>query len=216
MDPYQKIFGDDRNKKCQKCLNHGHWTYECTKKAAYLYKPSMSVRGERRCMPVQSSLYDEPPSYNIRKSRKWDQNPVKKTEETVKQEKEESEVVREEQIEKVASPVIETEKEPGELNKEEKTGLLAQVKIKESPEQKEPRKGLLSQIKVEEKKSSSPSIQSIREPSSSISSLDSDRNTRNRHKHNKTQRRRRKRSQSSQSSLDSIRSDRKRKRKRYN
>jgi hypothetical protein len=29
--------------QCQKCLEFGHWTYECTKENKYLYRPSRTM-----------------------------------------------------------------------------------------------------------------------------------------------------------------------------
>lgn len=29
--------------QCQKCLKHGHWTYECKNSQAYLYRPSRTT-----------------------------------------------------------------------------------------------------------------------------------------------------------------------------
>lgn len=29
-----------KNPKCQRCLEEGHWSYECTNPPAYVYRPS--------------------------------------------------------------------------------------------------------------------------------------------------------------------------------
>ena len=31
------------SKNCQKCFSSDHWTYECTNKAKYLYRPSRTT-----------------------------------------------------------------------------------------------------------------------------------------------------------------------------
>jgi hypothetical protein len=31
------------NQKCQKCLEVGHWTYQCTNKRKYLHRPSRTT-----------------------------------------------------------------------------------------------------------------------------------------------------------------------------
>lgn len=34
--------------RCQKCLEHGHWSYECTGKRKYLYRPSRSTELKKK------------------------------------------------------------------------------------------------------------------------------------------------------------------------
>ncbi|KAG7262693.1 hypothetical protein CRUP_026057, partial [Coryphaenoides rupestris] len=37
-----------QNVRCQKCLEFGHWTYECTGKRKYLYRPSRTVEMNKK------------------------------------------------------------------------------------------------------------------------------------------------------------------------
>uniref|UniRef100_A0A8C4NKW1 Zinc finger protein n=1 Tax=Eptatretus burgeri TaxID=7764 RepID=A0A8C4NKW1_EPTBU len=41
----RKAEADRQNVKCQKCLEIGHWTYECKGKQKYVYRPSRTVHG---------------------------------------------------------------------------------------------------------------------------------------------------------------------------
>ncbi|MCJ8740509.1 hypothetical protein PDJAM_G00059760, partial [Pangasius djambal] len=34
--------------RCQKCLEQGHWSYECTGKRKYLYRPSRTTELKKR------------------------------------------------------------------------------------------------------------------------------------------------------------------------
>uniref|UniRef100_A0A8C3CC00 Zinc finger CCHC-type containing 10 n=1 Tax=Cairina moschata TaxID=8855 RepID=A0A8C3CC00_CAIMO len=50
--------------RCQKCLEFGHWTYECTGKRKYLHRPSRTAQlakvlkeKEKRLLLQQSSMY---------------------------------------------------------------------------------------------------------------------------------------------------------------
>ena len=36
------------NVRCQKCLEKGHWTYECTGKRKYTYRPSRTKEMNKR------------------------------------------------------------------------------------------------------------------------------------------------------------------------
>lgn len=64
MDHYSRIFGKTTEQQCQKCLGTDHWTYECTKPTAYLYRPSVTIRSENPQVPIEIEEEDEPPSYN--------------------------------------------------------------------------------------------------------------------------------------------------------
>ena len=62
---------------CQICLNKGHWTYECEKKRAYLYRPSAMTLYNNRKLGIPSSIDQsqrkkiKPPKYRIgRRDRK--------------------------------------------------------------------------------------------------------------------------------------------------
>ncbi|KAG6941112.1 zinc finger CCHC-type containing 10, partial [Chelydra serpentina] len=44
--PVESVMPVEANKqhvRCQKCLEFGHWTYECTGKRKYLHRPSRTV-----------------------------------------------------------------------------------------------------------------------------------------------------------------------------
>ncbi|TRY58916.1 hypothetical protein DNTS_003123, partial [Danionella cerebrum] len=34
--------------RCQKCLEYGHWSYECTGKRKYLYRPSRTAELKKK------------------------------------------------------------------------------------------------------------------------------------------------------------------------
>lgn len=37
-----------QNVRCQKCLEMGHWTYECTGKRKYLYRPTRTAEMKKK------------------------------------------------------------------------------------------------------------------------------------------------------------------------
>lgn len=67
--------------KCQKCLQYGHWTYECTNKRKYLYRESRTKKLAKKMKNAQSE------------AKVKEQEEIKNTEESVDadNEKEESE-----------------------------------------------------------------------------------------------------------------------------
>ncbi|XP_077121977.1 zinc finger CCHC domain-containing protein 10 isoform X1 [Ranitomeya variabilis] len=45
-----------QNVRCQKCLEMGHWSYECTGKRKYLYRPSRTVELKRTLKEKEARL----------------------------------------------------------------------------------------------------------------------------------------------------------------
>ena len=58
---------------CQICLNKGHWSYECTKKRAYLYRPSAMTKYKNKAevdspeRNVSSKKMKKMPKYRVGK-----------------------------------------------------------------------------------------------------------------------------------------------------
>ncbi|KAF1743118.1 hypothetical protein MXB_1777 [Myxobolus squamalis] len=40
MSQWAKTEEETKNARCQKCMQKGHWTYECTNPRKYLYRPT--------------------------------------------------------------------------------------------------------------------------------------------------------------------------------
>ena len=58
---------------CQICLNPGHWSYECEKKRAYLYRPSALTRYKNKSMNLTDNRKrsKKPPKYKaMRRDRR--------------------------------------------------------------------------------------------------------------------------------------------------
>ena len=53
---------ESNKQRCQKCLQYGHWTYECTNKRKYVHRPSRSavINKKRKLMANQNAL-EKPP-----------------------------------------------------------------------------------------------------------------------------------------------------------
>ena len=50
---------DKSNAQCQKCLEKGHWTYECTRKRKYVERPSRTQMLEKRIKQIQKERVNE-------------------------------------------------------------------------------------------------------------------------------------------------------------
>uniref|UniRef100_A0A8C9K6P3 Zinc finger CCHC-type containing 10 n=1 Tax=Panthera tigris altaica TaxID=74533 RepID=A0A8C9K6P3_PANTA len=67
--------------RCQKCLEFGHWTYECTGKRKYLHRPSRTAElkkalkeKENRLLLLQQRSFSPPHVYQHRRNcRKKDE-----------------------------------------------------------------------------------------------------------------------------------------------
>ena len=73
MDKYKITLRRKNPGICQICLNPGHWSYECEKKRAYLYRPSALTRYKNKIdkneNPTRQSK--KPPKYrSIRRDRR--------------------------------------------------------------------------------------------------------------------------------------------------
>lgn len=45
--------------RCQKCLEFGHWTYECTGKRKYLYRPSRTAEFKKALKEKENQLLQQ-------------------------------------------------------------------------------------------------------------------------------------------------------------
>uniref|UniRef100_A0A9J7YZM3 Zinc finger CCHC domain-containing protein 10 n=1 Tax=Cyprinus carpio carpio TaxID=630221 RepID=A0A9J7YZM3_CYPCA len=45
--------------RCQKCLEHGHWSYECTGKRKYLYRPSRTAELKKKLKDKENNPSDD-------------------------------------------------------------------------------------------------------------------------------------------------------------
>uniref|UniRef100_A0A3B3ZT08 Uncharacterized protein n=1 Tax=Periophthalmus magnuspinnatus TaxID=409849 RepID=A0A3B3ZT08_9GOBI len=43
-----------QNVRCQKCLEMGHWTYECTGKRKYVHRPSRTVEMKKKLKEIEN------------------------------------------------------------------------------------------------------------------------------------------------------------------
>ena len=57
------------NQQCQKCLQFGHWTYECKNQRAYVFRPSKTMQLKHPSLAPSPNL-DKPPK--IPKITDWD------------------------------------------------------------------------------------------------------------------------------------------------
>lgn len=57
------------NAQCQKCLEKGHWTYECTRKRKYVERPSRTQMLEKRIKQIQKQREDEEKTVNEQKKK---------------------------------------------------------------------------------------------------------------------------------------------------
>jgi hypothetical protein len=60
---------DSVNAQCQKCLEKGHWTYQCTRKRKYVERPSRTQVLEKRIKQLQKSQEDEEKNANENKKK---------------------------------------------------------------------------------------------------------------------------------------------------
>jgi hypothetical protein len=60
---------DSSNAQCQKCLEKGHWTYQCTRKRKYVERPSRTQLLEKRIKQLQKSQEDEEKNANELKKK---------------------------------------------------------------------------------------------------------------------------------------------------
>ena len=47
--------------QCQRCLQYGHWTYECINEPAYLYRPSRTQLFKNKQYTLPLIINEEPP-----------------------------------------------------------------------------------------------------------------------------------------------------------
>uniref|UniRef100_A0A673FNC2 Zinc finger, CCHC domain containing 10 n=1 Tax=Sinocyclocheilus rhinocerous TaxID=307959 RepID=A0A673FNC2_9TELE len=45
--------------RCQKCLEYGHWSYECSGKRKYLYRPSRTAELKKRLKDKEKNPSDD-------------------------------------------------------------------------------------------------------------------------------------------------------------
>lgn len=43
-----------QNVRCQKCLEMGHWTYECSGKRKYVHRPSRTVEMKKKLKEIEN------------------------------------------------------------------------------------------------------------------------------------------------------------------
>ncbi|XP_067899955.1 zinc finger CCHC domain-containing protein 10 isoform X1 [Heterodontus francisci] len=55
--------------RCQKCLEYGHWTYECTGKRKYLHRPSRTVQLKKTLKEKQNKLALPPSGQGITENK---------------------------------------------------------------------------------------------------------------------------------------------------
>jgi hypothetical protein len=60
---------DNSNAQCQKCLEKGHWTYQCTRKRKYVERPSRTQVLEKRIKQLQKNQEDEEKNANEKKKK---------------------------------------------------------------------------------------------------------------------------------------------------
>lgn len=60
---------DRSTAQCQKCLEKGHWTYECTRKRKYVERPSRTQMLEKRVKQIQKERDDEEKNANDAKKK---------------------------------------------------------------------------------------------------------------------------------------------------
>ena len=60
---------DDVTAQCQKCLEKGHWTYQCTRKRKYVERPSRTQLLEKRIKQLQKNQEDEEKNANENKKK---------------------------------------------------------------------------------------------------------------------------------------------------
>jgi len=60
---------ESTNAQCQKCLEKGHWTYECTRKRKYVERPSRTQILEKRIKKIQKDREDEEKNANETKKK---------------------------------------------------------------------------------------------------------------------------------------------------
>ncbi len=46
---------DAKSQKCQKCLEIGHWTYECQNSRKYLYRPSRTKLMKQKQLKMKNN-----------------------------------------------------------------------------------------------------------------------------------------------------------------
>ena len=51
----------DGKQQCQRCLQYGHWTYECINEPAYLYRPSRTQLFKNKQYTLPLIINEEPP-----------------------------------------------------------------------------------------------------------------------------------------------------------
>lgn len=65
----RNIQPNSNNQQCQKCLQFGHWTYECKNQRAYVFRPSKTMQLKHPSLALQPNQ-DKPPK--IPKITDWD------------------------------------------------------------------------------------------------------------------------------------------------
>ncbi|KTF71444.1 hypothetical protein cypCar_00049326 [Cyprinus carpio] len=58
--------------RCQKCLEYGHWSYECTGKRKYLYRPSRTAELKKKLKDKENNPSDDLGSPSSSSSRSSD------------------------------------------------------------------------------------------------------------------------------------------------
>jgi len=56
---FSRVEQESNNAQCQKCLEKGHWTYQCTRKRKYVERPSRTQLLEKRIKQLQKNQEDE-------------------------------------------------------------------------------------------------------------------------------------------------------------
>lgn len=60
---------DKSSAQCQKCLEKGHWTYECTRKRKYVERPSRTQVLEKRVKQIRKERDNEEKAANEGKKK---------------------------------------------------------------------------------------------------------------------------------------------------
>ncbi|CAF3716051.1 unnamed protein product [Rotaria sp. Silwood1] len=65
----ERVEQESVNAQCQKCLEKGHWTYECTRKRKYVERPSRTQLLEKRIKQLKKNQEGEDKNINETKKK---------------------------------------------------------------------------------------------------------------------------------------------------
>ncbi|CAH0394819.1 unnamed protein product [Bemisia tabaci] len=67
------------NAQCQKCLQQGHWTYECTGKRKYLHRTSRTAQLKKRIKEIEAKANGETIAKDVKRKGGKDKKRRKKS-----------------------------------------------------------------------------------------------------------------------------------------